>query len=118
MYADIFSVCSCQFFITVTKPLDHLLCTPIESRDTLSLRSALKKHLDYYGQRAIKVTKLNSDNERGLIALTSDLAAAGITPVNSSTTGLHTLTETVIWSMALTNMSPLGPQITLWQLAP
>ena len=34
MYADIFSVCSCQFFITVTKPLDRLLCTFIESPDT------------------------------------------------------------------------------------
>ena len=88
MYADIFSVCSCQFFITVTKPLDHLLCTPIESRDTLSLRSVLKKLLDFYGQRAIKVTKLYSDNERGLIALTSDLAAAGITPVNCGP-GMH-----------------------------
>ena len=46
------------------------------------MRSVLKKHLDFYGQRAIKITKLYSDNERGLIALTSDLAAAGITPVN------------------------------------
>ncbi len=34
MYADIFTANSMQFLITITKPLDHLLCTMIDNRET------------------------------------------------------------------------------------
>ena len=88
MYADIFSACGVQFLITLTKPLDHLLCTFIENRDTPSMRTALNKHLDFYGQRQIKIKTLYSDNERGIMALASDLSAAGITPTTCGP-GMH-----------------------------
>ena len=88
MYADIFSACGIQFFITLTKPIDHLLCTFIENRDTSSMRTALNKHLEFYGQRQIKVKTLYSDNERGIMALAPDLSTAGITPTTCGP-GMH-----------------------------
>ena len=81
MYLDIFSACGVQFLITITKPLDHILCTFIENREAPSLRAALNKHIEFYGQRQIKIKTLYSDNEKGITALSSDFSIAGITPI-------------------------------------
>ena len=80
MYLDIFSACGVQFLITITKPLDHILCTFIENLEAPSLRAALNKHIEFYGQRQIKLKTLYSDNEKGITALGSDFSIAGITP--------------------------------------
>lgn len=82
MYADIFTANNMQFLITITKPLDHLLCTMIESRETSTLRNAFRKHIGFYGQRRISISVLYSDNEQGISALSSDLSAMGITLIN------------------------------------
>ena len=78
MYADIFTANSMQFLITITKPLDHLLCTMIDNRETSTLRNALRKHTGFYGQGRIPISALYSDNERGISVLSSDLSAMGI----------------------------------------
>ena len=83
MYADIFTANSMQFLITITKPLDHLLCTMIDNRETSTLRKALRKHTGFYGQRRISISALYSDNEQGISALGSDLSAMGIKLINS-----------------------------------
>jgi hypothetical protein len=58
MYADIFAACGTQFLFTVTKPLEHILCSSIDSRDTPSMRSAMRKHTGFYGQRQISISTL------------------------------------------------------------
>ena len=88
MYADLFFAVQMPFLITITKPLEHILASPLDGKDASSLRKVLRKHLGFYGQRRITITTLYCDNERGISALESDLAAAGITLINSGP-GMH-----------------------------
>ena len=83
LYTDLFFVAKIPFLLTLSKPLEHLLTTPLDGKDTASLRKVLRRHLNFYGQRRINITHLYCDNERGISALEPDLAAAGITLVNS-----------------------------------
>ena len=73
-----------SFFITVAKPLEHIIATPIEGRDIASLRKVVRHHLTCYSQRRI----IYSDNERGLAALAPELAAMGIQLIHSGP-GMH-----------------------------
>ena len=88
LYADIFIANGLSFFITVAKPLEHLIATPIDSRDTGSLRRAVKHHLSFYSQRRISTPIIYSDNERGLAAVGPDLAAIHVQIVHSGP-GMH-----------------------------
>ena len=88
MYADVFTACGMQFLLTITKPIDHLLATLIDNRDTASLRKALRIHIGFYGHRNITITNLYTDNEKGLSNLTSDLSAAHILPITCGP-GMH-----------------------------
>jgi hypothetical protein len=88
LYADIFMANGLSFFITVAKPLEHIIATPIESRDIASLRKVMRHHLSCYSQRRISVPIIYSDNERGLAALSSELAAMGIQLIHSGP-GMH-----------------------------
>lgn len=83
LYTDLFFVANIPFLLTLSKPLEHLMTTLLDGKDTASLCKVLKRHLNFYGQRRINVTHLYCDNERGISALEPDLAAAGITLVNS-----------------------------------
>ena len=78
LYADIFTANTLSFLITVAKPLEHILTTHIELKDTTSLRKAFRAHLGFYGQRRINVSHIFSDNERGIAALAPQFAGAGI----------------------------------------
>jgi hypothetical protein len=77
MFVDIFTANGMNFLITITKPLEHILTSYIDSKDTASLRKTLRHHMSFYGQRRITVTHLYSDNERGIGSLSSDLSAMG-----------------------------------------
>ena len=78
LYGDIFMANGPSFLLTVAKPLEHLLATHIDTRDTSSLRKAIRTHLSFYSRRRIHTPILYSDNERGLAALGTELANAGI----------------------------------------
>ena len=88
LYADIFIANGLSFFITVAKPLEHIIATPLENRDTNSLRRVLRHHLTCYSQRRIPTPIIYSDNERGLAALSPELAAMGIQLIHSGP-GMH-----------------------------
>ena len=53
LYADIFMANGISFLITVAKPLEHMLASSIDSRDTGTLRKVLKVHLAFYSSRRI-----------------------------------------------------------------
>lgn len=78
MYVDIFTAHGLNFLITITKPLEHILTSYIDSKDTGALRKTLRHHMGFYGQRRITVTHLYSDNERGISSLQSDFGAMGV----------------------------------------
>ena len=88
LYADIFIANGLSFFITVAKPLEHIIATPIENRDINSLRRVVRHHLTCYSQRRISTPVIYSDNERGLAALSPELAAMGIQLIHSGP-GMH-----------------------------
>ena len=77
-----------SFLITVAKPLEHILATCIESRDTATLRKAVRTHLAFYSSRRIPTPILYSDNEGGIVALQTELAGSGIQLVTSGP-GMH-----------------------------
>ena len=83
LYADFFISNGLSFFITVAKPLEHIIATPIENRDINSLRRVVRHHLTCYSQRRISTPVIYSDNERGLAALSPELAAMGIQLIHS-----------------------------------
>ena len=88
MFVDLFYACKEAFLITKVLPLGHTMVTALDKTDTTSLRRALRVHLGTYGQRRIAKTSLYSDNERGITAMASDFAGAGITP-HQSGPGMH-----------------------------
>ena len=88
LYGDIFMANGLSFLLTVAKPLEHLLATHIETRDTSSLRKALRTHLSFYSRRRIHTPILYTDNERGLAALGIEIANAGIQLIHSGS-GKH-----------------------------
>ena len=88
IYIDIFMANSCSFLITVAKPLEHMLATCIESRDTASLRKAVRSHLAFYSSRRIPTPLMYSDNEGGIVALQTELAASGIQLITAGP-GMH-----------------------------
>ena len=88
LYADIFMANGASFLITVAKPLEHILASSIESRDTATLRKVLRTHLAFYSSRRIHTPILYSDNEGGIVALQTELAADGIQLINSGP-GMH-----------------------------
>jgi hypothetical protein len=47
MYANVFTACGTQFLITITKLLEHILCSSIDSRDTPSMRNVMRKHTGF-----------------------------------------------------------------------
>ena len=55
------------------------MVTALDKTDINSLRRALRVHLGTYSQRRITISSLYSDNERGITAMASDFAGAGIT---------------------------------------
>jgi Reverse transcriptase (RNA-dependent DNA polymerase) len=88
LHADIFMANGLSFFITVAKPLEHIIATPIEGRDIASLRKVVRHHLTCYSQRRISTPIIYSDNERGLAALAPELAVMGIQLIHSGP-GMH-----------------------------
>lgn len=88
LYADIFLANGVSFFITVAKPLEHIIASPIDTRETSSLRRAVHHHLSCYSQRRIATPTIYSDNERGLAALAPELATMGIQLIHSGP-GMH-----------------------------
>ena len=88
LYADIFMANGPSFLITVAKPLEHMLASSIDSRDTATLRKVLMVYLSFYSSRRIPTPLLYSDNEGGIVALQSELAAAGIQLITSGP-GMH-----------------------------
>ena len=96
LYGDIFMANGLSFLLTVAKPLEHLLATHIETRDTSSLRKALRTHLSFYSRRRIHTPILYTDNERGLAALGIEIANAGIQLIHSgSGTHVHTVERAI-----------------------
>ena len=88
LYIDIFMANGISFLITVAKPLEHILATCIESRDTASLRKAVRTHLAFYSSRRIPTPIIYSDNEGGIVALQSELAGSGIQLITAGP-GMH-----------------------------
>ena len=88
VYIDVFMANGVSFLITVAKPLEHILATCIESRDTATLRKAVRTHLAFYSSRRIPTPILYSDNEGGIVALQSELAGSGIQLITSGP-GMH-----------------------------
>ena len=88
LYADILMANGLSFFITVAKPLVHIIATPIEGRDIASLSKVVRHHLTCYSQRRISIPIIYSDNERGLAALAPELAVMGIQLIHSGP-GMH-----------------------------
>jgi hypothetical protein len=79
MYADIFFANAIAFEITITHPIEHMICSYIERSDTTTLRRTLRTHLGTYGQRRISIRHIYSDNEKGILCMSQDFAGAGIT---------------------------------------
>ena len=88
IYTDIFMANGISFLITVAKPLEHILATCIESRDTATLRKAIRTHLSFYSSRRIPTPIIYSDNEGGIIALQTELAGSGIQLITAGP-GMH-----------------------------
>ena len=88
LYADIFIANGISFFITVAKPLEHIIATPIDGRDIGSLRRVMRHHLACYSQRRIATPIMYSDNERGIAALGPELASSGVQLIHSGP-GMH-----------------------------
>ena len=75
MFVDIFTANGMNFLITITKPLEHLLTSCIDSKDTTALRKTLCLHM--VKTQSISITHLFIDNERDIGSLSSDLGAMG-----------------------------------------
>ena len=88
MFVDLFKAQSLDFLITYVRPLNHLLVTAVSKTDLQTLRRTLRNHLGTYGQRRITVEHIYSDNEKGITAMASDFAGAGIT-LHQSGPGMH-----------------------------
>lgn len=88
LYADIFIANGISFFITVAKPLEHIIATPIDGRDIGSLRRVMSHHLACYSQRRTATPIMYSDNERGIAALGPELASSGVQLIHSGP-GMH-----------------------------
>jgi hypothetical protein len=61
LYTDLFFVANIPFLLTISKPLEHLMSTPLDGKDTASLRKVQRRYLDFYGQRLINITHLCRD---------------------------------------------------------
>ena len=79
MYIDHFRAQGRDFFLTYTKPINHLVVSPVPKANLLTLRRTLRIHLGVYGQRKIRVAHIYSDNGKGIVEMTNDFAGAGIT---------------------------------------
>ena len=88
VYVDLFYDCKEAFLITKVLPLGRTMVTALDKADTISLRRVLWVHLVTYGQRRITNTTLYSNNDRGITAMASDFAGAGIT-LHQSGPGIH-----------------------------
>ena len=72
MLMDIFFVDGDPFLLTLTKPMEHLMLTPLSSRKTSELFEATKNHIAEYRGAGFDVTNLQFDGEGGLAACTRD----------------------------------------------
>jgi len=74
MLMDIFFVDGDPFLLTLTKPMEHLMVTPLSSRKMSELLrpEATKNHIAKYRGAGFDVTNLQFDGEGGLAACTQD----------------------------------------------
>eukprot|EP01042_Synura_sphagnicola_P030299 gene30299-39040_t len=81
---DIFFVDGDPFLLTLTKPMEHLMVTPLSSRKTSELFEATKNHIAEYRGAGFDVTNLQFDGEGGLAACTRDFKEILHLQVNAS----------------------------------
>ena len=79
MYIDLFRAQGQDFLLTYTKPINHLVVSPVPKADLVTLRRTLRIHRGVCGQQKIRVAHIYSDNEKGIVAMMNDFAGAGIT---------------------------------------
>lgn len=77
MFVDIFTAYGMNFLITIAKPLESLLRSYIDSKDTTALCKTLNLHMDSYDQHRISIAHQHSDNERSIGSLSSGLGSMG-----------------------------------------
>ena len=73
LYGDIFFVDKMAFLLTVSRPLNYVICTYLKSRSWKDIFQAIATHKNTYSEHGYSIDKLRFDREKGVVCLREHL---------------------------------------------
>lgn len=69
LHGDIFFIDKMPFLLTVSKPLNYVICTYLKSRTWINILNTLAAHRNVYSKNGYSVGKLRFDREKGVTCI-------------------------------------------------
>lgn len=87
LYMDIMFIAQIAFLISISKPMHLITATALGKssgqRTSVTLREAIKQHINVYSKYGFKISEIHSDPETGMLSQQQWLASIGINYISN-----------------------------------